>query len=206
MTVTWGFIQSFNERLGGLEWFNRQKKGRETAWDWDRFRVAPSCPPDKRLHVRGGLTYASPGAWGYDFSYLAWDIPNLTADLEDEDQVGVDITFATADYYLSYVLILLIPDPPEDPSPSDWIFNLKGSGTEYATAAEAEDDLVSHMAAQTVWPDPGVEDSGSPLCGLVLHNDGTTGAGCHILPVDPINRGRSYMWPTDLRPRWVMTQ
>jgi len=34
-----------------------------------------------------------------------------------------------------------------------------------------------------------------------LRNDGQAGVPGAILPVDVVNRGRSYLWPRDVRPR-----
>lgn len=47
--------------------------------------------------------------------------------------------------------------------------------------------------------------SGMPLCGIILRNNGTTGTGRHFLPIDAVDRGRSYTWPRDLRPQWIGT-
>ena len=65
------------------------------------------------------------------------------------------------------------------------------------------------------WPYPYVESdpnmvsayriTGIPLCGIILKNNGTTGTGRHFLPIDAVNRGRSYTWPRDLRPQWIGT-
>lgn len=47
--------------------------------------------------------------------------------------------------------------------------------------------------------------TGIPLCGIILRNNGTTGTGRHFMPIDAVNRGRSYTWPRDLRPQWIGT-
>jgi hypothetical protein len=171
---------------------------------WYAFRVAPSCPPDKQVHMRGGLGFCGTSDQWDPFSRRAYQVPNLTADLADTDSVETDITFVTANYYLAYVLLLRLPEAgwADDPSASDWCFRLVGSGTEFATAAEAENDMEEEaMWQQYPWASGGTT-RGYPLCGLVLRNDGTVGNGAPILPVDVVNRGRSYMWPRDIRPRW----
>ena len=175
------------------------------------FRVAPTCPPSKQLHVRGGRmygTYNSTLADIDDWQYRAWTVPDLVADLGDIESVGVDVNFANANYYQFFVLELRIPKVIEQPTASDWWFYIHTIYNEFATAGEAEAWL--HSTAFQNDPDedccwkhppyPLTEFVAYPLCGLVLKNDGTPGAGCQILPVDLVNRGRSYMWPVDFRP------
>jgi hypothetical protein len=150
--------------------------------------------------MRGGLAHCA--ANFYDTDYRVYTVPDLTADLTDATQVTVDVTFSNADWYLVYVLLLKLPADVSEPTESDWSFWLWGTGTELETAAEAE----AHMEWDTLhesnpWYSFYDGFHGYPLCGLVLKNDGTVGSGCPILPVDVVNRGRSYMWPRDVRPR-----
>ena len=127
-------------------------------------------------------------------------IPDLTADLADPLSVSLDVTFTTADRYKFMVLCLWLPDIVEEPTASDWHFALVDTGDEFETAGEAEEWFNTDTFRETrLW-----REYGYPLCGLVLKNNGTPGAGCQILPVDYMNRGRSYMRPTDLRPRKIL--
>lgn len=183
-----------------------EKRGFEPGADWYQFRTAPSCPPDKRIHMRGGLGWNGPGYSWTDSPYYGWWVPDRIADLEDTDSVTVDITFTTAGYYLGYALALLIPEAPDSPAANDWNFTLIGTDDEQATAQEAEDDLLTWLQQSNwgVWAWRGDAlgyEVGYPLCGMVLKNDGTVGAGAHILPIDSVNRGRSYIFLPDLRPR-----
>lgn len=169
-------------------------------------RVAPSCPPSKVLHVRGGRNYLGNNytVSSYDaFEQRAYTIPDLTADLADTASVTVDITFSTANHYQFFLLELRTPATAEQPSASDWSFHLHGTEDEFETAGEAEAWL--HSATfQLSGPWQSIFGAevivAYPLCGLVLKNDGVVGNGCNILPVDAINRGRSYIWPRDMRP------
>jgi hypothetical protein len=114
----------------------------------------------------------------------------------------MDIAFANANYYLAYVLDLAPPATVTTPTYEDWTFVLVGSNSEFVTAAEAEADMEEYaMWLERPWAEGGTW-KGYPLCGLVLRNDGTPGPGGHIRPIEKINRGGSYIWPTDLRPRW----
>lgn len=169
-------------------------------------RVAPSCPPSKVLHMRGGRSYLG---YNYTINYYdafeqrAYTIPDLMADLADTASVTVDVTFSNANYYQFFLLELRTPAVAEQPSESDWSFHLHGTGDELETAGEAEAWLHSEtFQLSSPWQSILGTDVivAYPLCGLVLKNDGIVGAGCNILPVDAINRGRSYIWPRDMRP------
>ena len=127
-------------------------------------------------------------------------VEKTVGDLTDPDSVGIDIAFTNAGWYRFCGLCLWLPDVVENPTVSDWHFALADTGNEFETAGEAAGWFNSdEFRATQLW-----RLYGFPLCGLVLKNNGTPGAGCPIEPVDLINRGRSYMWPTDLRPRKVI--
>ena len=198
---------AIDERIVALEkrrkpWYRVQDP------EWSDFRVACSCPPSKIVHVRGGLTWASKSNFGEAFTGLGWVVPNLQADLGDPTSVTVDITFTAANWYKAYGLVLLIPvGQLEDPQPSDWRFALTGLGTEVETDIEAEVDLVNQLRTNSypdqIWPDQwGNYGAGMLLCGVICRNDGFVGAGGHILPIEFVNRGNSYLWPSDLRSVW----
>jgi hypothetical protein len=172
--------------------------------DWYALRVSPSCPPDKRLYMQGGLVYCTrdstfgSGTW----DYRAYTVPSLVADLADPAQVTVDVTFTNANWYKVYVLLLKRPLEAVEPTATDWTFWLWGTDTELETSTEAE----AHMTWETMhdsWPWYDFRDDyhGYPLCGVVLRNDGNTGVSGAFLPVGFTNRGGSYQWPVDLRPR-----
>lgn len=172
---------------------------------WYQFRVAPTCPPSRRLHMHGGRTYLcynSTSADLDDYEERAYTVPDLIADLADTNSVYTDVVFTNANYYQLFYLELRTPAILENPLSRDWSFYLHGTGDEFETAAEAEAWLNSETFQESSpWDHGSIDIVAYPLCGLVLRNDGTVGGGCHILPVDYVNRGRSYMWPTDVRPR-----
>lgn len=170
--------------------------------NWYICRVTPTCPPSMAVYMHGGQIYYSSSDSFSAYRRRAYVAPSTLVDLTDADQVGADITFTQPDYYLAYVLILAVPAEVTSPADTDWTFVLIGSGTELATAAEAEEDMEQQaLWQQRPWASAGIT-RGLPLCGLVLRNDGTVGGGAKILAIDRINRGRSYTWPADVRPRW----
>ena len=194
------------ETLGRL----RKTTDRQSAFvpqeSWNQFRVSPTCPPSTRLYVRRGRIYA-----GYnptradidDWEFHAWTVPSLSADVADPDSVTIDVTFTTANYYQFFFLELRVPAVIEEPNESDWSFYLHGTGDEFGAAPEAELWLDSYdFQRSSPWDhgDIDVDTVAYPLCGLVLRNDGRTGVSGAILPIDLVNRGRSYIWPRDMRP------
>lgn len=193
-------------KLNMLERQQRRESGFVEGADYYWLRVAPSCPPDKQLHVRGGRTYLSynpqfPATFD-DYEERAYTVPDLTADLSDSDSVTIDITFTTANYYQFFLLELKLPATVDGPTESDWSFYLHGTGDEFATAGEAEAWLHSTDFQQSSpWDEDTSIGCAYPLCGVVLRNDGQTGVAGAFLPIDVVNRGRSYTWPRDMRPR-----
>jgi len=177
--------------------------------EWYELRVSPTCPPSKQVNMHGGRTFLSynwADAAYDDFEYRAYTVPDLTADLSDPDSVFTAVTFTTAHYYQFFVLELRTPSVVEEPTKNDWSFYLHGTGDEFEMAGEAEQSINAEVFRQSgVW-DHGVDGCAYPLCGVVLRNDGYVGATGAFLPIDVINRGGSYIWPRDLRPRLPIYQ
>ena len=191
-------------RAGRLKQTEQRASAFVAGAEWYSLRVAPSCPPDRRLHIRGGRLYAGYNSTGDAywniFRNRAWTVPDLVADLADLSSVTVDVAFTNADWFQFFLLELWLPAERREPVASDWTFNLHGTLDEFETAAEAEAWLHSNTFQHSSPWNHGSDGVAYPLCGLVLRNNGSVGAGCQILPIDYMNRGRSYMWPTDMRP------
>ena len=158
------------------------------------FKVAASCPPDKRLRIAGGTPKLSHlyGAALYDYSWVDARI----CDLENQDETQMDLIFTNANYYLGIILCyegqwllyhVIQPatygEPVYDPV----------VGTEVETAAGAEAQIDAFMNGVEQW-----YYYRMPLVGVVLQNNGQTGVQYAISPIDAINRGRSYIY-RDLR-------
>lgn len=162
---------------------------------------------------------------------LAWTVPNLVKDLTVESESRVDMGFvsegqytplswATANSYKGGILLLLLPDVEENPSASDWRLRLLCYEEEYTITSDAEARLIAWLWEEIdpsidwdayYWPAPvrgpwmayEYQETGMPLCGIILRNNGTTGIGRYFMEIDVVNRGRSYTWPRDMRPQWV---
>lgn len=183
-----GYGHLLDNRIQRLERQRAQARAHEAARVWYQFLVAPSCPPDKRLHIRAGL--ASPSArWGY-IMYQS-QIPDTICDFENSAETQMDLVFANANYYLPLVLCYY----------GDWIAYRTVSadyaepvfdcvqGYEVATSAEAEAQIDAFLNGYTDW-----YYYRFPLCGVVLRNNGVLEVPASILPIDRVNRGRSYLY------------
>ena len=191
----------------------QQSENRQAAFvpgaEWYELRVSPTCPPSKSVALRGGRLYAgyNPGWATFDvYEQRAYTVPDLTANLSDPASVTVDVTFTNAGYYQLFLLELKLPAVVENPAVTDWTFYLHGTGDELATAEEAEAWMTSTTFTESSPWDEGAEGTCYPLCGLVLKNDGQVGVSGAFLPVGLVNRGESYIWPRDIRPRQYITR
>lgn len=170
-----------------------QKRAQQAAYEndniWYTFLVAPSCPPDKRLHIRGGI--ATPSArWGAIMAQS--QIPDWVCDFEDEDATDMSLSFSNANYYLPLILCYfgdwvayrtVSPPTYDDPQFDNVV------GTEVETAGEAESQIDALLNGSDDW-----YYYRFPLWGVVLRNDGNVGINYAILPIDAVNRGRSYLY------------
>jgi len=154
---------------------------------WYEFLPAPSCPPDRRIHIRGGIATTS-GRWGWilvdDF------IPDTVCDFENSSETGLDLIFSNAGHFLPLLLCYF----------GDWVAyrSIAGYeepvfdcvvGTEVATAAEAEAQIDSFLNGVEQWYYYRL-----PIWGVVLQNNGYAGVPYAILPIGAVNRGQSYLY------------
>lgn len=147
------------------------------------FRIACTCPPSTSIVMRGGLMYE------YIPDGDGWFVEDDTIDLTDGVQIqDKKFTFTDAGNYLAYILTIEFYNRP-----TTNIYWPYGDDVEHTTAGAAEQALLDY--GYSFW------NTQYPLCGLILRNNGTLGTGYNILPIDRINRGRSYLWPADMRPR-----
>lgn len=166
------------------------------------FSLSCTCPPSTSVVFRGGLAWWSSAA----FWPTGFIIPTYEVDLADPAKCsvlrgndGVTYTFTNAYWYVS-VLVILSDDlwtPPEHPPfpdtvPDDAIEFYSGTLVdpymiEYETATEAEQGL------RTISGDY-ASKYGIVAGGLVIRNNGDTINYNQYQPIDPINRGRSYLF------------
>lgn len=172
-----------NGRIVELEKYRGRLAANAPGGDlWYQFKVAPSCPPDKRLHVRPGIPVLS----------IRWTdfveddhLPYTVCDFENETETQMDLVFANANYYLPIVLCYS----------GSWLRNQSNPifdsviGIEAATSVLAEAQIDGFLNGIEAWYYYRL-----PLCGVVLKNNGAAGLPYMIEPVDMVNRGRSYIY------------
>ena len=152
---------------------------------WDQFRVQCSCPPDTQIHINGG--YMWQGVYGGDG--VGWKVARASFDFANDSDTGTEITFSNADYYIGVVATLYLGAYPGEENR----LSLHWDESEYATAVEAEEAAVAEIY------DGSVAFEDFPLAIVILRNNGDTVQANQFLPIEPLNRGRSYFWQ-DVRP------
>ena len=180
------FIQLSRE-VRGLELQRVQRAGAVENADQYRFLIAPTCPPSTSIRFQGGLL------WWPMYSYYACPFfcPSYTVDLADTDKVSVSFTFTHAYWYKATLIGVdqdIWPDVLSYPTvpPDDTIY-LRGYTQEFETATEAEAysrDLIGQQA--TFYS--------HNMGAIILRNNGNTVDYNQVMPIDPINRGRSYIF------------
>lgn len=185
----------------------RRSTEQEAVTTADQFgfelNVICSCPPSTAVRVLTGIIHEN-------VTYRGWrggsaQVPENVLDFADPAGSKVDgltLNFSNADYYVGlifsyYSTYVFYHITGDESLYNDIIFRYNGAETEYATAAEAEEYIDNVMLN-------GYTElctaSQMPLWAVVLRNNGVTGVDGQVLPVDPVNRGRSYLLH-DCRPR-----
>ena len=162
-----------------------------------RFTLSPTCPPSTSVRFQGGLLW-----WPM---YALWSqgfyVPSYTVDLTDIYKMYGDFRFANAYWYIgATVLISQYNWPPPEPwptTPPNNILRWYITSDEYETASEAEEAawvLRAYVAGYY----------GHIAGTLVLKNNGNTEDYGQFEAVDPLNRGRSYIFDSRKRYGWEL--
>jgi hypothetical protein len=197
---------------------DKGKAQEEIIQDYD-FMVSPTCPPSTSIYIREGKAWRNAAYW-FVIGYRVQK-PTVTIDLTTERIVDnnagaggnlIDLNFENPYHYKAFALVYN----------GDWIFYEQygidhvldecafysyGGEAEHATAAEAEAEIDLILNGGAVNSDRGeglyYEDA-FPLWSLILRNNGTIGTAGQIMPIDKLNRERSYLY-RDLRPgkNWI---
>jgi len=180
----------------------QQKKAAGSAQNWDsyEFRISPTCPPSTSIWFRSGSAWWNSNAL---FS-RRHTVPSYRVDLADPDKASVrpgynayTTTFTQPHWYVSYVVVLSNygldgRETWPETVPNNAIYLISGYGSPYynevETAAEAEYNLYTEVNMQVC------DYNGIAVGGVVLRNNGNTGQPNEYMPIDRINRGRSYLW------------
>lgn len=194
--------------IGEVSRAEERRAARDLAPEPYQFRIDATCPPTTAVTIRPGNMQRNATYWfwvDYDVQtpMMTIDFADLGATMAAEED-GSDLltcTFANAYWYIGLVIGFNYEYIQERDTDPDWlpVWLYSGGQTEYATAqeAEAEVDLllngtfqVSQWDRQCLWS-------------FVLRNNGTVDLAGQIQPIDPLNRGRSYLY-RDARERYPM--
>jgi len=189
-----------------LEQGQQRRAGSVQNRDTYQFRISPTCPPSTSIVLRGGLIWNTANwveNWG-------WYIPSYTIDLTDTAKARwynrTTYTFTNAGWYAPGSLVpraysagLSAKEEWPDTVPDNSLYMKGTTGAfprvqEFETAAEAEERLLEYEAS---WG----EFWGPPTTGLIIRNNGNITESEQYLPVDPVNRGRSYLF-MNITPGW----
>lgn len=186
--MRWGMVEN---QLHRLEVEERRRAG-TVQTDRYAFTLSCTCPPSTSIHFRGGLAW-----WPLYASYPAgFYIPSYTVDLSDTDKIDAgNFIFTNAGWYRGCLVGVDQSDvwpPPAPPDtwpeePIDDLIYLRRTFDEYETAAEAE------IGAREIIGDNAAYYSLVMGC-IVLRNNGDTTNYNQFMPIDPVNRGRSYLF------------
>lgn len=182
MNTAWRIL---NNKISNLEKQQKQRGGAAQSWDWYENRVYPSIPPSTVINVRGGRMWVSPSFWAE-----SWYNEDASFDLSNTAECFPSYTFTNPNWYLpvgvtkedGYFddagLYLYGPDHPDSDG---------GGFVEYETATEAENAIDSIL-------NDGYGHGGNPICQLILRNNGNVSLPNQFMPIDQVNRGRSYFY------------
>lgn len=217
MSQEFGFVRRIKRIQQNLD---VRKTRAAIIQDYD-FMVTPTCPPSTSVKVLAGKAWRNAGTWGLQLYNV--QKPANTLDLVSDELTQyvspVETTVLSLNFVLaySYIAITIGYD-------ADWIFyEQEGDGayeyqwryllgsTEHTTAASAEAEIDALLNGGTVadYVGPYCSNTGAAaqflLWSLVLRNNGVTGQDGQILPIDRLNRGRSYLY-RDMRPgkSWIL--
>ena len=107
-------------------------------------------------------------------------------DLSDSDTMDISIGYDNPYWYKDIIVAL-------DAGWTDYTLVYRGSGArgnEYETAVEAEQAAITWLTDDY----SSAPEYGPQLGILILRNNGTITMDNAIMPIDAVNRGRSYIW------------
>lgn len=177
-----------DRRLRAIE--KTQERNTDNLHVYYEFLTRPTCPPGKTLIILPGMISSTTSAY----------IPQQVADLTDVDNMVQTWAFTNAYWYIGVILCFDSAWVQYHGNP-DYFGRFYTNQydnvvcEEMETAAEAEACIDALMNGADAW-----FSQRFPLCGLVLRNTGVVGVDGEVLPIDAVNRGRSYLY-RDLRAR-----
>ena len=192
-----GGVGVLDGRISRLERWARRRRGIEQPWDFYQFRVKTTSPPSQSIWVSGGwyiyYMYSIAG-WFAWYPPTTWEIPSGVY----ATSANYLFTFSGAGRYLPLIVSASL-DWNSDTRRYDASLEFHGvlsiSPIDYqarywidcATVEEAQSAFTDIEERVDIW-------GGIPMVGLILKNNGNVTDPWQFENIDPINRGRSFLF------------
>lgn len=170
---TW--LGAIHSRLNDLEAKDRRRPAADWPGMYDWTRIAAAVPPSTEVYGRPSYVWDS-------FTRDGWKAGAFTADFGLGGNCQVS-QFTNADWYLGIILGR----------------NSGGDLPIFWETEECETALEAEAAVELLLIDAFPWFLHLPIGMLVVRNNGRTTIAGQILPIDAINRGRSYIYVADTR-------
>jgi len=187
--MSWSAV---DRRLTRLQRRQAQQAGIADYRDIPQFTISATCPPSTSVFMRGGLIWRTPVL----VRSYGWYIPSYKLDLADPD-----ITYTafkpSADRAYWYRAFNIVPncyyvpylEPREDwpdTAPERSVY-LRSVAAWKETTEEVENTILQNERSIG-------QNYGPATTSVVLRNNGNTTEYNQWMPIDPVNRGRSYLF------------
>ncbi|RPJ40049.1 MAG: hypothetical protein EHM35_00135 [Planctomycetaceae bacterium] len=172
-----GGFATLQGQIDQIQKERQRMAGYEGAPDQGAFTASASCPPTTALQLRGGWIT---GGSGQTF-YIQDKTLDFGAGSDDEA-----LAFTNPGWYYGVAV--------------SHSYTYSGTTYEFSTSfnnwwtPERGTAVCAEQYAEWLLRDEGPASSGYLVCIVVLRNDGTVSAPGRVLPIDAVNRGRSYIY------------
>jgi hypothetical protein len=180
-----GGLGGINRRLAAIEAQQRRLGTSGNNADYYRFRMCATSPPSTSVVVTGGFMWSeSVGDMQYN--------PGGTYDLLNFSNCRSQGIPFTIPYGYTYLWVAVTWDGEELTSCGTGSATYYGWFEEFDTALEAEE---ASMTPGVIQLNNWSAASYGAFCGcLILRNNGDVSRPNQVMEIDPVNRGRSYIW------------
>jgi hypothetical protein len=187
-----GGLDRINKAISQLEKDRARQERQRRTTPYEQFRMGATNPPSTSVTISGGWG-GFIGLGGY------WHRPTTALDLADYSVTRRRNTaFANPYWYGFYWMAISMTDLTRVYIGGGADF-MAGAGDsqrwfpQYETAVEAEQGAQEGYWQLHTYPP---WDYGPMLGCVILRNNGNTTEANQFMPIDPVNRGRSYIWWT----------
>ena len=211
---------ALSKRINAIQARQDRAAARTNVIQEYEFATRVTCPPSTSIHISGGKAWINSNYWV--FVYYNAQKQADTIDFAATTNIGysgsgprpLDLSFTSPGYYKAIALALntrwVLDEERFTPSHWEgvsWKYYILGGEDEHASAVEAEAEIdfmlnggygANGTYARTSATRMLFSRLYFGLVGIIFRNNGITDSAGAILPIDPLNRGQSYLY-RDLR-------